>query len=89
MISKRTKVFAAVSILCGVFVYVGEYKDFRSYQELRASWRGQEKVFDSMDIAPHVLPLVTMAFFAGTVSLVVGLASVVVDISHFWRRPQK
>jgi len=36
MISKRTKVFAVLFILCAVFVYVAEYKDFRRYQQLRA-----------------------------------------------------
>ena len=89
MISKRTKVFVALFVLCGVFVYVAEYKDFHRYQELRASWRGQEQVFDSLDMAPHPSPLVRAAFFIGTISLVAAFASAVIDIHHFWHRPKR
>jgi hypothetical protein len=53
MISKRTKVLAVLFVLCGVFVSVAEYKDFRRYQEIRASWRGQEYAMQLLEQSPR------------------------------------
>jgi len=86
MISKRTKIFAVLFVLCGLFVYAAEYKDFRRYQELRAGYRGQEYVLQLLE-QPHVPPLVSAAFFVGTISLVAAFASAVGDIRHLRRRP--
>ena len=89
MISKRTKVFAVLFVLCAVFVSVAEYKDFRRYQKLREEWRGQEYALQLLEQPPTAPQLVRAAFLTGTISLVVAFASVIVDIRRFWHRPQR
>jgi hypothetical protein len=89
MITKRTKVLAVLVVVCAVFVYAAEYKDFHRYRELSASWKGQEQVFASLDVAPQASPLVKAVFVLGAISLVATFGSLVIDIRHVWLRQQR
>jgi hypothetical protein len=86
MFSKLTKVFATTALVLAVFVAVTEYKDIRSYQELRAKWRGQENVLELMEQPPKAPPLVRAAFFTAIVLLLATFASAAIDMRQ--RRSQ-
>jgi hypothetical protein len=86
MFSKLTRVFASTALVLAVFVAVTEYKDIRHYEELRAKWRGQEKVLELMEQPPKAPPLVRAAFFIATVLLLATFASAAIDIRR--RRSQ-
>jgi hypothetical protein len=87
MISKRTKAFAVLVVLCAAFVCVTEYKDFRRYQELRSAYRGQEYALQLLEEL-HLAPLIRTAFLIGTISLVAAFASLAIDIRHLRNRRQ-
>jgi hypothetical protein len=86
MFSKLTKVFAAAVLVLGLFVVVTEYKDFRHYRELRAEWRGQERVLELLVPPPKAPPLVRAAFFIAMILLLATFASAAIDICQ--RRSQ-
>jgi hypothetical protein len=88
MISKRTKVFAVLFVLCALFVFLAEYKDFRSYHELLESYKGRG--FAAELLEPPAIPLLAQAaFFMAAISLVAAFSSVIVDIYNFWHRPKR
>jgi hypothetical protein len=86
MFSKLTKLFAATALVLAVFLAVTEYKDIRHYQELRAKWRGQEKVLELMEQPPTAALLVRGAFFIAIILVLATFASAAIDIRQ--RRSQ-
>jgi|HubBroStandDraft_5_1064220.scaffolds.fasta_scaffold09028_5 hypothetical protein len=88
MVSKRTKASAVLFVLCAVYVYVTEYKDFRRDQALRAQYRGQEYTLQLLE-EPYMSPSVKGAFSMGTISLVVMFVSAAIDIRRLRHRRQR